>query len=253
LINDLNTQNNAQARTVAEIIQRSAPDVVLINEFDFDSAGPNGSSLAAQLFRQNYLAISQNGAQPADYPYFYIAPSNTGIASGFDLNNNGTAVTTPGAPGYGDDALGFGAFPGQFGMVIFSKYPIEAEGVRTFQHFLWKDMPGARLPDDAATAQPQDWYSPEELAVLPLSSKSHWDVPVNVNGEIVHILAAHPTPPVFDGPEDRNGLRNADEIRFWDDYVTPGKGGYIYDDQGHTGGLAAGERRAPIAAICSRR
>jgi 3-phytase len=231
----------------------SAPDVVLINEFDFDSAGPNGSSLAAQLFRQNYLAISQNGAQPADYPYFYIAPSNTGIASGFDLNNNGTAVTTPGAPGYGDDALGFGAFPGQFGMVIFSKYPIEAEGVRTFQHFLWKDMPGARLPDDAATAQPQDWYSPEELAVLPLSSKSHWDVPVNVNGEIVHILAAHPTPPVFDGPEDRNGLRNADEIRFWDDYVTPGKGGYIYDDQGHTGGLAAGERRAPIAAICSRR
>jgi 3-phytase len=242
LISDLSTPDNAQARTVAEIIQRSTPDIVLINEFDFDSAGPNGSSLAAELFRQNYLAISQNGAPPADYPYVYIAPSNTGIASGLDLNNNGVAVTTPGAPGYGDDALGFGQFPGQFGMVVLSKYPIEAEGVRTFQNFLWKDMPGARLPDDAATAQAQDWYSPEELAVLPLSSKSHWDIPVNVNGETVHILAAHPTPPVFDGPEDRNGLRNADEIRLWDDYVTPGKGGYIYDDQGGTGGLAAGER-----------
>ena len=57
-----------------------------------------------------------------------------------------------------------------------------------------------------------------------LSSKSHWDVPIKVNGEIVHVLAAHPTPPVFDGPEDRNGLRNHDEIRFWDDYVTPGAG-----------------------------
>jgi hypothetical protein len=78
----------------------------------------------------HYLAVSQNGAPPIDYPYVYFAPSNTGIASGFDLNNNGAAVTTPGAPGYGDDALGFGAFPGQFGMVIFSRYPIEAEGVR---------------------------------------------------------------------------------------------------------------------------
>jgi myo-inositol-hexaphosphate 3-phosphohydrolase len=242
LIDDLSSPNNAQARTIAEIIQRAAPDIVLINEFDFDTAGPGGSSLAAQLFSQNYLAVSQNGAAPADYPYFFIAPSNTGVASGFDLNNNGAAVTTPGAPGYGDDALGFGAFPGQFGMVVFSKYPIDVEDVRTFQHFLWKDMPGARLPDDAATAEAQDWYSPEELAVLPLSSKSHWDIPVNVNGETVHILAAHPTPPVFDGPEDRNGLRNADEIRFWDDYVTPGRGGYIYDDQGGTGGLAHGER-----------
>jgi myo-inositol-hexaphosphate 3-phosphohydrolase len=242
LIADLSTPDNAQARTVAEIIQRAAPDIVLVNEFDFDTAGPNGSSLAAELFRTNYLAVSQNGAPAVDYPYVYIAPSNTGIASGFDLDNNGAAVTTPGAPGYAEDSLGFGAFPGQFGMVVFSKYPIDMAGVRTFQDFLWKDMPGARLPDDAGTPQPQDWYSPEELAVLPLSSKSHWDIPVSVNGEVVHILAAHPTPPVFDGPEDRNGLRNADEIRFWDDYVTPGQGTYIYDDQGRTGGLAGGER-----------
>jgi hypothetical protein len=78
-------------------------------------------------------------------------------------------------------------------MLILSRYPVETADVRMLQHFLWQDMPGARLPDDADTAAPQDWYSPEELAVLPLSSKSHWDVPVNVNGEIVHILAAHST------------------------------------------------------------
>src|SRR5262249_44400976 len=40
----------------------------------------------------------------------------------------------------------------------------------------------------------------------------------------------------------RNGLRNHDEIRFWSDYVTPGVGGYIYDDNGQLGGLKAGER-----------
>ena len=37
----------------------------------------------------------------------------------------------------------------------------------------------------------------------------------------VHFLVSHPTPPVFDGPEDRNGTRNYDEIRLWADYITP--------------------------------
>ncbi|MCC5664505.1 phytase [Nostoc sp. CHAB 5784] len=233
LVADLSTPDNAQAKAVAEIIQRNNPDVLLINEFDY-------SQEAVQLFQQNYLAISQNGATPVDYPYFYIAPSNTGIASGFDLNNNGAVVTTPGEPGYGDDAFGFGNFPGQFGMLLLSKYPIDTANVRTFQNFLWKDMPNALLPDDPTTPQPNDWYSQEELEVLRLSSKSHWDVPIQVNGETIHVLASHPTPPTFDGPEDRNGKRNHDEIRFWADYITPGKGNYIYDDQGKTGGIAAG-------------
>jgi 3-phytase len=233
LVSDLSTQGNAQAKAIAEIIQRNNPDVLLINEFDY-------SPEAVQLFRQNYLAISQNGATPVDYPYFYIAPSNTGIASGFDLNNNGTAVTTPGAVGYGDDALGFGNFPGQFGMLLLSKYPIDTANIRTFQNFLWKDMPNALLPDDPTTPRANDWYSQEELAVLRLSSKSHWDVPIQVNGETIHVLASHPTPPVFDGTEDRNGKRNHDEIRFWADYITPSKGNYIYDDEGKTGGIASG-------------
>jgi 3-phytase/alkaline phosphatase D len=202
----------------------------LINEFDFDAAGQ-----AAQLFQTNYLGISQGGAAPVDYAYRYVAPVNAGIASGFDFDNSGSV----GGP---NDAFGFGFFPGQFGMAVFSKYEILASDIRTFQNFLWKDMPGALLPDDPGTVAPNDWYSPAELDVFRLSSKSHWDVPINVNGETVHLLAAHPTSPVFDGPEDRNGTRNHDEIRFWADYVTPGSGAYIYDDDGVFGGLAANER-----------
>jgi hypothetical protein len=237
LVADLSTGTNAQAKTVAEIIQRVNPDIVLLNEFDFVEGG-----VAADLFRANYLEVSQGGADPVEYPYAFVAPSNTGLASGFDLNNNGAVVTTPGAPGYGDDAFGFGAFEGQFGMAVLSKYPILEDEVRTFQQFLWKDMPGALLPDDPNTAAPADWYSPEELAVFRLSSKSHWDVPVDVNGNSVHVLASHPTPPTFDGAEDRNGRRNHDEIRFWADYVTPGRTArYIYDDEGTTGGLQPGE------------
>jgi hypothetical protein len=54
------------------------------------------------------------------------------------------------------------------------------------------------------------------------------------------VLASHPTPPVFDGPEDRNGRRNHDEIRFWADYLSDGEiAAYIYDDTGGRGGLAA--------------
>ncbi|MBC7800027.1 MAG: endonuclease/exonuclease/phosphatase family protein [Gemmatimonadaceae bacterium] len=237
LVQDLSTGTNLQARTVAEIIQRVNPDIILINEFDFV---PNNQ--AANLFQQNYLGVSQNGAAPVNYGFRYTAPSNTGVASGFDLNNFGGIVTTPGAPGYGDDALGFGAFPGQFGMAVFSKYEILTDQARTFQNFLWRDMPGARLPDDAMTPAPADFYSPSELDIVRLSSKSHWDLPVDVNGQVLHVLASHPTPPVFDGPEDRNGRRNADEIRLFGDYITPGAGGYIYDDNGVRGGLAPGAR-----------
>ena len=230
LIADLATPGNAQARAVAEIIQRVNPDVLLINEFDYV---PN--NLAADLYRQNYLEVSQNGAAPVFYPYVFVAPSNTGVPSGFDLNNNGSV----GGP---DDALGFGVFPGQYGMAVFSKYPILEDEVRTFQNFLWKDMPGALLPDDPQTPAPNDWYAPEELAVFRLSSKSHWDVPIRIGDGVVHALVSHPTPPVFDGPEDRNGRRNFDEIRFWADYVRPNAGGYIYDDQGQRGGLAPSAR-----------
>ena len=221
-----------QAATVAEIIQRTRPDVLLINEFDYDPR-------AVELFQDNYLSVSHHGSAPIEYPYTYIAPSNTGVPSGFDLDNRGGV----GGP---NDAYGFGFFPGQYGMAVYSMHPIVTSEVRTFQKFLWQDMPGALLPDDPSTAAPADWYSPAELAVFRLSSKSHWDIPIRIAKKTVHFLVSHPTPPVFDDPPqypagvDFNGRRNHDEIRLWADYVTPGAGGYIYDDNGRTGGLQPG-------------
>ena len=239
LITHLSTPNNAQAKVIAEIVQRNRPDVLLINEFDFDAM-----NVALTSFQTNYLSIAQKpDTQPIVYPYRFTAPSNTGIASGFDLNNNGVVVTTPGSQAYGDDSFGFGFFPGQFGMAVYSKYPIRTNKIRTFQNFLWKDMPNALLPDDPATpGVTKDWYSPAELAVFRLSSKSHWDIPIRIKGKTVHFLTSHPTPPVFDGLEDRNGTRNHDEIRFFADYISGGKTAkYIYDDEGKKGGLGRGQ------------
>ena len=214
---DLSTPDNAQARAVAEIVQRMRPDILLLQEFDYDAGGES-----LREFQANYLAQPQNGGEAIRYPHSFFTESNTGQPSGFDLNNDGAIQG-------GEDALGFGEFPGQYAMALLSRFPIDHAHARTFRKFLWRDMPGGLLPPD--------WYSPEELAVLPLSSKSHWDVPVVIGRKTLHLLVSHPTPPAFDGPEDRNGRRNHDEIRFWNDYLTAGKSNYIRDDAGLGGGF----------------
>lgn len=216
-----------QIRNIAEIIQRTRPDILLLNEFDF-SPDPKRGVLP---FLRYYLQRSQRGAEPIDYPFHYSAPVNTGIDSGLDLDRDGVAS------GRGQDAFGYGLFPGHYGMLLLSRYPLDASGVRSFQHFLWRDMPG-NLLQGTKDAQGDSWYTPAARERLRLSSKSHWDIPVIIDGQRVHVLASHPTPPVFDGPEDRNGRRNHDEIRFWSDYLSGGEqAAYIYDDSGLRGGL----------------
>jgi hypothetical protein len=179
--------------------------------------------------------VGQNGCEPIEYPHFFTAPVNTGRPSGRDLDHNGR----PGDPA---DAIGFGRHEGQYGMLVLSRFPIERDRARTFQNFLWREMAGALLPTDPRTGQP--FYDNDDLSVLRLSSKSFWDVPIRVperggaKAFALHLLCSHQTPPVFDGPEDRNGRRNHDEIRLVADYLDAKKGEYLQDDVGKRGGLA---------------
>jgi endonuclease/exonuclease/phosphatase family metal-dependent hydrolase len=220
---------DADARNIAAVLQRVRPDLVLLNEFDYDPA-----YRAAGLFQRDYLERPQPGGGPSlHYPYRYLAPVNTGVPSGLDLDRSG-AIGTQGR-GRGNDAWGYGLHPGQYGMLVLSRYPIAQAQVRTFQHLRWSAMPGARQPRDPATGAP--WHPPALWSQLRLSSKSHWDVPVHAPQGVVHFLVSHPTPPVFDGPEDRNGARNADEIRLWADYLEPGSATWLCDDSGVCGGL----------------
>jgi 3-phytase/alkaline phosphatase D len=226
LATELSSPGSAQPDVIAEIIQRTRPDVLLINEFDYDAG-----DVALDGFQDNYLSVAHGTAPPIHYPFRFAAPSNTGIPSGRDLDKNGS-VDGP------NDAFGFGFFPGQFGMAVYSMFPIDIDNIRTFQFFLWKDMPDAMLP---VNPDGTSWYDAGDLAVFRLSSKSHWDVPIQIDGKTVHFLTSHPTPPVFDGAEDRNGTRNNDEIRFWADYVIPSRSGYIYDDNENSGGITPGD------------
>ena len=228
LFKALATGEHSQIKNIAEIIQRVRPDIILLNEFDYS----DDPALGVKAFLNNYLAKSQQQAQPIDYPYFFVAPVNTGVDSGLDLNNDGVAS------GKGGDAFGFGLYPGQYGMVLLSRFPIQTEHIRTFQTFLWKDMPGALIHDIKDT-DGKDWYSADAKNIFRLSSKSHWDIPVRVGEKQLNILASHPTPPVFDGPEKRNKARNHDEIRFWNDYLAgEQQSNYLYDDLGKRGGFS---------------
>ena len=209
-----------QIAKIAAIIRAVDPDVILVNEFDYRAGND-------RAFVANYLG--------GGWPFTFIAPSNTGLPTGVDLDGDGIVGEEAGTFERARDSHGFGTFEGQYGMVVLSKHPIDADGVRTFRTFRWKDMPGARLP---VRSDGSLFYSDDALEVFRLSSKSHWDVPVRIDGAVVHLLASHPTPPVFDGPEDRNGTRNADEIRFWVDYVAGAD--YIRDDAGGWGGLPDG-------------
>ncbi|MGI9519211.1 MAG: endonuclease/exonuclease/phosphatase family protein [Pirellulaceae bacterium] len=225
LVDELAEGDAAAAKKIAEVIQRVRPHVLFLNEVDHDDQGR-----ALQLLRDQYLAVGQNGQAGIEYPHSFVAGVNTGVDSGIDLNRDGKT-------GEPEDAIGYGAFPGQYGMAVLSQFPIDEEAIRTFQKFLWKDMPDALLPVDPATGK--GYYDEPALQVLRLSSKSHWDVPVQIGEHTVHLIGSHPTPPVFDGPEDRNGRRNHDEIRLVADYIG-GQADYLYDDKGETGGLESG-------------
>ncbi|CAJ1908436.1 endonuclease/exonuclease/phosphatase family protein [Aeromonas jandaei] len=236
--------NVQQIRNVAEIIQRTRPDVFLLNEFDNDGKGENTADLKA--FNDNYLAHAQHSEVTAiSYPVLQNFATNTGLMSGYDLNLDGKVNNGP------DDAWGFGNYHGQYAFAVMSKYPIDTKQIRTFQNFKWKDMPGEKNPviDDCnntkapipAGRQCGDaWYADEVWQKYPLSSKNHADVPVRIKTdkgeEVIHFLISHPTPPIFANAARHTVKHNRAEIAFWNDYV---KGlNYMADDKGTKGGLA---------------
>lgn len=229
LADELRSGESRQAANLAEVIQRIRPDVLLLCEIDYapDDDPP-------RLFAQRYLAESQGaGLAGIEYPHRFAAPVNTGDHSGLDLDQDGR---TDGP----NDAWGYGRYPGQYGMAVLSRFPIDASASRTFRQLLWSDLPDARQPIDPKTGKA---HYPETIwKQLRLPSKSLWDVVVRPpKTKPLHLLGSHPTPPVFDGPEDRNGCRNADEIRLLTEYASGQLGDYFVDDRGRAGSLGSGE------------
>ena len=193
LLRDILKREDPQIAAAVAAIAAVDPDILLLTGIDWDLEGRALDALAGLLAEAG-----------APYPHRFAPRPNTGLPSGADLDGDGR-------PGRPRDAQGYGRFAGEGGMALLSRHPVIAGQARDFSALLWRDLPGAQLPEQAGAPFPSE----AAQAVQRLSSTGHWAVPVAAPGGTVTLLAFAATPPVFDGPEDRNGLRNADEIRFW--------------------------------------
>jgi len=176
---------------ITQVVTHLAPDILFLQGVDYDA-----DLLGAKALRDHF------GKSGLNYPHVFALPPNTGIPTGLDMNGDGRLHTPA-------DAQGYGKFRGSSGMVVLSRWPF---GEATdFTALLWRDLPEALLPEIDGLPFPSE----EAQAIQRLSSNGHWVVPVlHPDGPIALMLFAA-GPPVFDGPEDQNGLRNADEIRLW--------------------------------------
>ncbi|MEO1138294.1 MAG: endonuclease/exonuclease/phosphatase family protein [Pseudomonadota bacterium] len=193
LLRDIRSETDEQVEAAARVIAYSTPDVILLQGVDYDH-----DLVTLRAFRDR---IDAHGWY---FAHVFAARPNSGLATGVDLDGDGRL----GAP---RDAQGYGEFAGQGGMAIMSRYPIRSEALRDHSARLWHEMPDALLTQSDGTPVLTD----AAMKVQRLSTVGHWDVPVEIEGRSVRLLAFHASPPVFDGPEDRNGRRNHDEIVFW--------------------------------------
>jgi hypothetical protein len=189
LVKDL-SEGHPQVDAVVQVLVALRADVILLTSVDYDRGGVALGLLSDRLRTAGL-----------DYPHHLAFRPNTGAQTGFDLDGNGRT-------GDPRDAQGFGLYSGQGGMALLSMLPPDTANARDFSAFLWRDLPGG-LGDDP----------PDLAAVQRLATTGFWDVPITTASGPLHLLAWHATPPVFDGPDDRNGRRNHDEAAFWRLYL----------------------------------
>ena len=198
LLRDIAKGEDAQIAAIVAVIDHASPDILLLTDFDYDAGG---AAMAA---------FSDRLAEP--YPYHFALRPNAGLQTGLDLDADGYT-------GDARDAVGYGRFFGDGAMALLSRYPIRKYDVVDLTGTLWRDVEGATLPHQDGKAFP----SQQVHDVLRVSSSGHWAVPIEFGDKVVTLLAFSATAPVFDGPEDFNGLRNRDELRVWENLLNGGQ------------------------------
>ena len=167
--------------------------MIALQGFDWDL---EGRALAA--FADRLAALGH------PMPFALAPPGNRGLHAG-DLDGDGRTDRAA-------DMHGWATFRGQAAMAVLSRHPVALEA--DLSALLWRDLPGAARTG----ADGSDLLSGAHEA-LRLSTTAHWAVRVEAPGGTVTLLTHHATPPVFDGPEDRNGRRSGDELRLWAAYL----------------------------------
>jgi endonuclease/exonuclease/phosphatase family metal-dependent hydrolase len=191
LLRDLLRGDDPQIDATVAVIAAAGADIVVLQGIDYDAGLAALDALAHRLDRAG-----------SPYAHRLALRPNTGWPTGVDIDGDGVAHRAR-------DAHGYGFFNGQGGMAILSRFPLGP--VRDHGALPWADLPATAAAGVLSAAA---------LPVLRLASVAAWDVVVTLpHGPPLHLLTLHASPPVFDGPEDRNGHRNADELRFWQLYL----------------------------------
>lgn len=182
-----------QVMSVVQGIAAARADVIVLSDVDYDHGH---AALGA-------LRDAVRAAGGTDYPHIFARRPNTGMETGLDLDGDGRL----GGPG---DAQGYGAFSGQGGMAVMSRYPLRL--LADHGDLLWADVPDSLMIDaQGVTGARAVGHDQQRLA-----SRAIWEIGVTrPNTPELTLMIFHATTPAFDGPEDRNGRRNHDEIRFW--------------------------------------
>jgi hypothetical protein len=191
LLRDIGRHDDAEITAIAAIINHTSPDILILTDFDYDAGGAALSAFSDIL------------TDP--YPHQFALRTNAGLQTGLDIDGDGYT-------GDARDAMGYGRFLGDGGMAILSRHSVDVNNVTDLSDLLWRDVPDAVLPQMNGKAFPSD----DVQAMLRVSSAGHWIVPINISGQTITLLVFSATAPVFDGPEDFNGLRNRDELRVWE-------------------------------------
>lgn len=226
LVKDLAEGEDPQIAAAVRVLVALDADVILLTAFDYDRGGVAMGLLADRL-----------ATAGSPYPHRFAFRPNTGMQTGFDVDGD----RRTGDP---RDAQGFGLFSGHGGMAVLSRLPVDEAAARDFSGFLWKDLPGGLGSDPADLA-----------AVQRLATTGFWEVPIVTESGPLHLLAWHATPPVFDGPEDRNGRRNHDEAAFWRLFldgalpIPPPEGPFVLFGDGNLDPADGDGLRAGIGAL----
>ena len=123
--------------------------IIVLNKFDYDSTGKS-----IRLFQQNYLQSDQLSGAPQMLRHLSTGLVNTSVSTGRDLDQDGKI----GGP---RDGFGFGDFPGQYGVVVLSRFLILKDEVCRFRHLIWKDMPDVWGQSDRDIGK--SWYTDNNL------------------------------------------------------------------------------------------
>lgn len=199
LLRDIERGKDPQVAAVIDTLVEMRPDILLLTGIDWDADGLAFAALADRLADRGHAM-----------PGLFHRPPNAGWMTDpdIDLDGDGRVAGLR-------DAQSYGRFHGHGGMVLLSRLPIASEAASDFSDLIWHAQPWADPP------RLGDGPFPSERAgrVQRLSSVGHWAVPVKTVAGAITLLAASASPPVFDGPEDRNGRRNRDEAALWLAYL----------------------------------